>query len=170
MRLLRYSFRVSLRASVIAASAVGSSWGLMPGGAAAATPTQITSGRYHSCSILTDSTVRCWGGNSVGQLGDGSTTDRFTPSEVQGITNATQVALDSGHSCALLRGGTIKCWGLNDWGELGVERLVVVGGMFPDQQNDFRVTPVDVNGVADAIQVTTGVDRTCALLDRKSVV
>ncbi len=70
-------------------------------------------GEYnHFCVLLADSTIKCYGNNNYGQLGDG--TFDFSPTlvDVLGIHNAIQI--DTGHrsSCALLADGTIKCWGL----------------------------------------------------------
>jgi alpha-tubulin suppressor-like RCC1 family protein len=83
------------------------------------TATNISLGDHHSCALLEDASVRCWGRNSYGQLGDGSTIDRSTPVEVSGITTATSISLEGYHACALLTGGTMKCWGSNNHGQLG---------------------------------------------------
>ena len=95
----------------------------------------IALGSGHSCALLTNSAVMCWGWNYYGQLGDGTTTDRTTPAEVSGITTATSIALGSYHSCALLGDGTVMCWGRNDYGQLG------------DGTTTDRLTPVEVSGL-----------------------
>ncbi len=62
----------------------------------------------------------CWGSNSNGQLGDGTTTDRHAPVQVTGLpAKATQVAAGGRHTCALLTDGTVWCWGKGGNGELG---------------------------------------------------
>lgn len=76
---------------------------------------------------MNDGGARCWGANSVGQLGDGTTTDRLTPTVVTaqflasvtsfGLT--TRIAAGSHHTCALQASGALRCWGLNDRGQLG---------------------------------------------------
>jgi alpha-tubulin suppressor-like RCC1 family protein len=96
------------------------------------TATSIDTGSSHSCAVLTDGKVKCWGENDSGQLGDGTTTDRTTPVEVSGITTATSVVLGDDHSCAVLTDGTAKCWGDNSAGELG------------DGTTTDRTTPVEV--------------------------
>jgi Regulator of chromosome condensation (RCC1) repeat len=64
--------------------------------------------------------VRCWGDNSNGQLGDGTTTDRSTPVSVSSL-GGTAVAIVAGweHTCAVLSGGSVRCWGRNYNGQLG---------------------------------------------------
>jgi len=75
------------------------------------TATSISSGVMHSCAVLTDKTVKCWGQNTYGQLGDGTTTSSSTPVSVSGISTAVSIALGEDHSCAVLTDRAIKCWG-----------------------------------------------------------
>jgi alpha-tubulin suppressor-like RCC1 family protein len=81
----------------------------------------IAAGYEHTCTLLSDGTVKCWGYNGYGQLGDGTTTDRTTPVTVSGLSNALAIAADRWHTCALLSDGTVKCWGSNFHGQLGDE-------------------------------------------------
>lgn len=80
----------------------------------------IATGGYHGCALLNDSSVKCWGGNFLGQLGDGGTLDQFTPVAVARLSNDTAwIATGENHSCALSQVGKIRCWGANGLGELG---------------------------------------------------
>jgi len=107
---------------------------------------------YHSCAVLQDGTVRCWGDNVSGQLGDGSRTTAITPVTVAGITTAVAVSSGDFHTCALLQAGAVRCWGLNYSGQLG------------DGTGQDSDTPVQVSGISTAVAVSVGVLHTCAVL------
>lgn len=82
------------------------------------TAVKATAGYTHGCAVMSDGSVRCWGANTSGQLGDGSTVSNKS-AVVSGITNAIDVGVNPGNyestnrSCALLSSGLIKCWGVN---------------------------------------------------------
>jgi hypothetical protein len=116
---------------------------------------QVTTGGSYYCVVRSGGTIQCYGANSVGQLGDGTTTDAFgAPVTVSGITNAISVAAsDNGqHTCAVLSTGTVKCWGYNGDGQLG------------DGTTTNRSSPVSVSGITTATAVTVGIQHSCALL------
>ena len=81
--------------------------------------TSLAAGSYHTCAVLADTTVKCWGRNDDGQLGDNSTTLRRTPVSVSGLTGVQALAAGSNHTCATLNTGEVKCWGYNGYGQLG---------------------------------------------------
>jgi alpha-tubulin suppressor-like RCC1 family protein len=82
--------------------------------------TAISAGRTHSLSLLKDGTLRAWGENRVGQLGDGTTTNRDSPVQVQGVRSAVAIAASAADaSAALLADGTVMTWGGNADGQLG---------------------------------------------------
>lgn len=81
--------------------------------------TQLASGESHSCALLSDGTVRCWGSNAVGQLGVGLDKATATQPSPVGLSEVVQISLGNMHSCALLKGGEVMCWGLNIYGAVG---------------------------------------------------
>jgi alpha-tubulin suppressor-like RCC1 family protein len=94
-------------------------------------------GGEHTCAVLSGGSVRCWGANDQGQLGDGNRTidPVATSVAVLGITSAAQVAGGGWHTCARLTGGSVRCWGSGFSGELGDGRL------------GYSLTPVAVVGL-----------------------
>lgn len=113
---------------------------------------------YHTCALLSDGLVKCWGYNGIGQLGNGTTTDSSTAILVSGITNATAIAAGDDHNCALLSDETIKCWGYSYYGQLGDGR-----------RREYSRTPVLVSGITDATAIAAGGHHTCALLSDSTV-
>jgi alpha-tubulin suppressor-like RCC1 family protein len=73
-----------------------------------------------TCALTSSGEARCWGDNSNGQLGDGTTVDRTQPQAVVGLSSSVYaIAVGSSHSCALMISGTASCWGANQKGQLG---------------------------------------------------
>src|SRR5437588_12440166 len=63
--------------------------------------------------------VRAWGSNGYGELGDGTTDNRYTPVAVSGLTGVTAISTGQGHSLALKSDGTVWAWGDNNTGQAG---------------------------------------------------
>lgn len=116
------------------------------------TATQIAKGDDFGCALLSNGNVNCWGFNSSGQLGDGTTTNRNSPVSVSGISNATGVSARTANACAVISGGTIKCWGWYGQGMLGTNT------------NTDSPTPVAIAGISNAISVSVGNSHTCAII------
>jgi alpha-tubulin suppressor-like RCC1 family protein/subtilisin family serine protease len=111
-------------------------------GITTATSLGLSVGGHHACAVLADGTIRCWGANDSGQLGDGTTTDANEPVAVPGITTAVRVSVGYDFSCSLLADGTVRCWGANAWGQLG------------DGSGAGSLTPVTVSAVTDATSLS----------------
>lgn len=79
----------------------------------------LNAGNMHSCALMQDSTVECWGSNSYGQLGDGTFVASSVPVRVKGLTDAVEVIAGEFQSCALKSDGALWCWGNNSNGQLG---------------------------------------------------
>jgi alpha-tubulin suppressor-like RCC1 family protein len=80
---------------------------------------QIAAGERHTCALLGDGTVRCWGHNGNGELGSGSTPSATRPTPVPMLDSVQQIAAGGRHTCALRTDGSVWCWGANESGELG---------------------------------------------------
>jgi len=119
--------------------------------------TGIDLGSYHGCGIMDNGLVKCWGWNNQGQLGDGTTSTRTSPSQTSSFGNnrtAIQVSGGYQHTCAVLDNGSIACWGWNQYGQLG------------DGTTSLRTTPKLVSGFGanrTAISVSAGQYATCAV-------
>jgi alpha-tubulin suppressor-like RCC1 family protein len=75
-----------------------------------------TSSNYrNTCVVLLNGTVSCFGDNSLGQLGNGTTTNSSVPVSVSGITTATNVAVGNLYACALLSDHSVSCWGADNY-------------------------------------------------------
>ena len=112
---------------------------------------QVSTGGRHTCGVATDNRAYCWGGNTYGQLGIGSTLDRSRPVAVARGLRFTQVSAGSHHTCGVTTDSSIYCWGLNDNGQLGNSSLTP------------RVRPVLVKGGLRFTQVDAGDFHTCAV-------
>ena len=85
---------------------------------------KLSAGGYHTCAILDNGDLKCWGWDGNGQLGDGgSNANTNTPSSIAIDLGSgrTAVAVSAGysHTCAILDNGDLKCWGYDNYGQLG---------------------------------------------------
>ena len=113
--------------------------------------TSVAAGSFHSCGLTASGAAYCWGFNSDGQLGDGSTISRLLPTAVAGALTFSMLSASSFHTCGVALNGTAYCWGEDGWGQLG------------DGLNSFSVVPVAVSGGLAFSAVSAGQYLTCGL-------
>jgi alpha-tubulin suppressor-like RCC1 family protein len=127
------------------------------------------------CAVLLTGSVDCWGDNTDGQLGNGTTggpdcnaSCYDTPQAVTGITNVASLTSDAdGDDCAVLQTGGVECWGDNIWGQLGNGTTGGPDGVSPFAGYD---TPQAVTGITDAVSIAGDVgSSTCAVLSTAEV-
>lgn len=111
-------------------------------------------GNSHACALTNAGALYCWGSNSHGQLGDGSTSTRNSPYQVFS-SGVIDFELSYGnHTCAIMTGGALKCWGRNDYGQLG------------DGTTTQSTTPVNTSGLSSGVtQVSASRSNTCAIVN-----
>ncbi len=114
--------------------------------------TSLGSGIDHTCAVMADTSVRCWGRNDYGQLGVGTTTNRSIPTPVPGLSDVVSVRGGALFSCALQAAGTVWCWGRNSDGQLG------------NGTTDNTTLPHLVMGINNAVDIELGARFACALL------
>ncbi len=124
---------------------------ILVGDAEVANDQQIATGEAHACLRTTAGEVWCWGANELGQLGDGTKTNRPSAKKVEGLPSIVRVATGTHHTCALAVDESLWCWGGNTQGESGI------GTMGPDPV--FTPTKLKMPGV---IGVSAGGYHTCA--------
>jgi alpha-tubulin suppressor-like RCC1 family protein len=113
----------------------------------------LTLGRAHSCVVKTWGGVACWGDNSSGQLGDGTTTSSNVPVDVIGLNNVIALSAGDSHTCAITRDGVVTCWGEKTWG------FGLSGG------SEIHTTPTFTWGPTSATKLASGNGFTCGVTD-----
>ncbi len=141
------------------------------------TATAISAGSVHSCALLDNATVKCWGFNDHGQLGLGDTANRGDgPLEMGGYLpavslgagrTATAIAAGDYHTCALLDNARVKCWGYNFYGQSGLGDQTQRGDG-PNEMGD-NLPAVNLGAGRSATAITVGDYHTCARLDNATV-
>jgi alpha-tubulin suppressor-like RCC1 family protein len=128
---------------------------------------QVSAAENHALALLSDGTVRAWGYNEYGELGNDSTNDSASPVIVSGLSNAVQVAAGTYSSMALLSNGTVMAWGDGEYGELGDG--ATTGPLACENFYFCSRVPVPVPGISGAVAIAAGDRFNLALLADGSV-
>jgi alpha-tubulin suppressor-like RCC1 family protein len=115
----------------------------------------LAAGGSHTCALLANQHVACWGDDQWGQLGVAAPSDAVgipTPTLVSGLDHVVGIAAGGMYTCALLADGTVSCWGEGDTGQLG------------DGKADSRPSPAPVSGLSSVAQIALGDSQSCARL------
>ncbi len=125
----------------------------------------VATGNGHTCAILNDATLKCWGSNFSGMLGLGHTNNISSPQAIPvnlgtGKT-AVAVSVSNAHTCALLNDNSVKCWGYNASGQLGRGHTNSIGDN-PGEMGD-ALPPVDLGAGKTALGISADGSSTCAL-------
>jgi len=128
---------------------------------------QVAAGTSHSCAVTNTTGIVCWGSNTFGQLGDGTTTKRLGAVVTQNadttpFTDQTAISVGATHSCALSRVGTVHCWGQNSYGQLG-------DGTTKSSQHPVAVRTSAMADLTNVKSLSAGIFHTCAVLTNGTV-
>lgn len=151
--------------------------GTDPDTAQAEVAVDIAAGFEHTCAVLQDGKVKCWGGNTSGQLGIGSNVSIGTSSSQMGNAlaaanlggaKAVSVSAGAGHTCVVLSDGATRCWGDNYYGQLGQGVAVEKIGTSASDMASLKNISLGTNANASGILASPGAF-TCALLSSGGV-
>ena len=139
--------------------------------------TSISVGVSHTCALLDNDSVKCWGSGAYGMLGQGHTNDIGDDADEMGNNlptvdlgkgrTATVIAPGEWHTCALLDKGSVKCWGWAAHGRNGQGNSLKIGDE-PDEMGKHLI-PIDLGTGRTAIGISVGTPFSCALLDNGTV-
>lgn len=135
---------------------------------------QVATGIWHTCVLLSDHSVKCWGSNTAGQLGYGHTQAIHSPAPSAAVSITTdasdqvvQLVVGEMHACVLLASNAVRCWGLNQYGQLGLGNVDSIG----DNELPSSASPVSVNKDPNVHieRLEAGPLNTCALLSNQAM-
>jgi len=112
---------------------------------------KVAVGYNHAIALLADGTVWTWGSNTVGQLGNGTNDDCYTPQKLHTLKNIIDVAAGNRHCLALSSNGSVYAWGSNSHGQIG-------DGTYTgnsEAENNDKNTPAKVENIENVCQIAT---------------
>ncbi|CAK9051961.1 unnamed protein product, partial [Durusdinium trenchii] len=137
----------------------------------------VAAGEHHTCAILDNDSLKCWGSGSFGKLGQGSTKDigddpdemgdNLEPIDLGTGRTVKQVSLGRDFTCALLDDDSLKCWGYGGNGNLGQGSTEHIGDE-PNEMGD-NLAPIDLGPNRKVKHVVAGGLHTCVLLHDETV-
>ncbi|MBT6874743.1 MAG: hypothetical protein HOA28_05900, partial [Euryarchaeota archaeon] len=141
------------------------------------TALSISAGQYHTCAILDNGDVKCWGYNGYGQLGIGSTTnigdginemgDNLQRVDLGYGRTALQIVSSDYSNCALLDSGLVKCWGRGNYGQLGIGSTANIGDGINEMGNNLEISRLGTD--VTAVYLEGGIGNYCAVTNNKDV-
>lgn len=131
----------------------------------------VVSGDFHTCAILDNGSVRCWGFGANGRLGYGIPGNVLTPAVMPPVDlgagrTARAITAGASHTCAILDNGSVRCWGNGVSGRLGYGNQASVG----DDETPGSVGPVDIGAGRTAVAISAGDFHTCVVRDDAQLV
>ncbi len=129
------------------------------------TNSSVSTGNGHTCAILGNGSLACWGDDSFGQLGTGSSTDDETEPvliDMPGGLDAVEVSAGNTLTCAILEDGFPYCWGDNTYYALG-------NGQQTSEETPVAVLLTNMGSGRKAVEISAGFRHACAIFDDGSL-
>lgn len=129
----------------------------------------VAAGKEFTCGILSSGSLKCWGKNNYGQLGNGGVVSSNVPVSVPNSNGVKFISAGFNHSCAIFQGGVLKCWGKNSFGQIGSRQndVVVIEG-----ELNVEAAPLltEIEGNFSGIKsASIGEDHTCFVSSSEDV-
>ena len=142
-------------------------------------PRLVAAGAWSACAIGANGVVKCWGLNSIGELGTtyrgdapGQMGDNLPAVDLGTGRTASAIVVGVASTCAVLDNGTVKCWGWNNYGQLGLGDTVARGEQPGQMGDNLAIVDLGTGRTAQAIAHGGGAsndESTCALLDNGTI-
>ncbi len=134
----------------------------------------VSTGKDHTCALMANGGIKCWGENIFGQLGINSTTDSLTAVDVIGYgpvysKRAVRVYAGDGFTCAISSVNELKCWGSNASGQLGQDNLVNLGDGASEMEALASAAAINLGTGRTPIDIAIAGASVCALLDNATI-